>query len=62
MLARSDPARSEHLLDLAQAAIDERWRYYEQLSGVERAIPHLDDPDERVGVERQTPVEVIDHE
>ena len=38
MLARSDPDRSNRLLDLAQTEIDERWRYYEQLADVERAI------------------------
>jgi pyruvate-ferredoxin/flavodoxin oxidoreductase len=48
MLARSDPGRSAELLDLAQQDIDERWRYYEQLAGVERSLhqPHrpvLDD-------------------
>jgi pyruvate-ferredoxin/flavodoxin oxidoreductase len=48
MLARSDPARSEELLDLAQDAIDERWRYYEQLVAVERRVPHVDDPDEHL--------------
>ena len=41
MLARSDPERSDMLLDLAQDAIDERWRYYEQLSSVERRIPSV---------------------
>jgi pyruvate-ferredoxin/flavodoxin oxidoreductase len=46
MLARTDPSRSEELLDLAQAAIDERWRYYEQLVAVELRVPHVDDPDE----------------
>jgi pyruvate-ferredoxin/flavodoxin oxidoreductase len=45
MLARTDPARSERLLDLAQSAIDERWRYYLQLAEVERTVPHIDDPD-----------------
>jgi len=25
---------------LAQADVDERWRYYEQLAGVERSVPH----------------------
>ncbi len=45
MLARSDPARSAHLLDLAQAAITERWHFYEQLVGVERAVPHVDETD-----------------
>ncbi|MEI6360953.1 MAG: pyruvate:ferredoxin (flavodoxin) oxidoreductase [Actinomycetes bacterium] len=39
VLARSDPARSEHLQALAQADVDERWHYYEQLAGVERTIP-----------------------
>jgi pyruvate-ferredoxin/flavodoxin oxidoreductase len=36
MLARSDPAGSERLLSMAQSDIDERWRFYEQLAGVER--------------------------
>jgi pyruvate-ferredoxin/flavodoxin oxidoreductase len=40
MLARSDPARSAELLDLAQQDIDERWHYYEQLAGVERSLHH----------------------
>jgi pyruvate-ferredoxin/flavodoxin oxidoreductase len=67
MLARSDPDRSGHLLDLAQAAIDERWRFYEQLVGVERNVPHVDDHDELVEVERSatsdgTPVEVAHHD
>jgi len=39
VLERSDPARSEHLQALAQADVDERWHYYEQLAGVERSIP-----------------------
>ena len=38
MLARSDPDRSAMLLGLAQADIDERWHYYEQLAGVERMV------------------------
>ena len=36
MLARSDPSAPAELLALAQADVDERWRYYEQLAGVER--------------------------
>ncbi len=44
MLARSDPERAEHLFALAQADVDERWRYYEQLAGVERTVPHEEDP------------------
>jgi pyruvate-ferredoxin/flavodoxin oxidoreductase len=53
MLARSDPGRSAELLDLAQQDIDERWHYYEQLAGVERALhqPHRpvldDEPSDR---------------
>ena len=40
MLARSDPERSRHLLAMAQSDVTERWRYYEQLAHVERAMPH----------------------
>ncbi|WP_370327730.1 pyruvate:ferredoxin (flavodoxin) oxidoreductase [Euzebya sp.] len=40
MLERSDPVRAAHLMELAQADVDERWSYYEQLAGVERSIPH----------------------
>ena len=39
VLDRSDPVRAEHLQALAQADVDERWHYYEQLAGVERSIP-----------------------
>ena len=39
MLARSDPEQSRHLLALAQADADERWRYYEQLAGLTRTVP-----------------------
>lgn len=46
MLARTDPERSEHLLDLAQVAIDERWRFYQQLAEVERTVPHIPAPDQ----------------
>jgi pyruvate-ferredoxin/flavodoxin oxidoreductase len=55
MLARSDPARSEQLLDLAQAGIDERRHFYEQLVEVERTVPHIDDPDELVKIDRTEP-------
>ena len=43
-LDRIDHDRSEHLMHLAQADIDERWHYYEQLAGVERSMST--DPDE----------------
>jgi pyruvate-ferredoxin/flavodoxin oxidoreductase len=39
MLTRSDPDRARHLLGLAQADVDERWHYYEQLAGVQRSVP-----------------------
>ncbi len=40
MLARSQPERARHLMAMAQSDVDERWRYYEQLAGVVRALPH----------------------
>jgi len=39
MLARSEPERARHLLALAQADVNERWRYYQQLAGEERSVP-----------------------
>ncbi len=64
MLARSNPERSDMLLDLAQDAIDERWRYYEQLSSVERRIPsvHHDDPIETAVELSHPPVTSDDRE
>jgi pyruvate/2-oxoacid:ferredoxin oxidoreductase beta subunit len=46
MLARSDKERSEHLLTLAQADADERWRLYSQLAGMERTVSHEETPAE----------------
>jgi pyruvate-ferredoxin/flavodoxin oxidoreductase len=40
MLERSDPERAHHLLTLAQADVDERWRFYSQLAQVERTVAH----------------------
>ena len=37
MLARSKPEASARLLDLGQQDIDDRWHFYEQLAGVDRA-------------------------
>ena len=54
MLAHSDPERSGHLLALAQADADERWHYYEQLAGEERAVPHEDG---RVAPDEDAPTE-----
>ena len=50
MLARTDPDRFAELSELAQADIDERWRFYEQLAGLERTVPHTD---EEAGEERE---------
>jgi len=41
MLQRTAPLRAEQLLDAAQADIQERWRYYLQLAGIERIAPTL---------------------
>ena len=47
-LARQDPHRSEELLATAQEDVDERWRLYQQLAGVERTMhqPATGEPDE----------------
>ena len=44
VLQRSDPERATMLRELAQADVDERWRYYEQLAGLVRTSP-ADEPD-----------------
>jgi len=41
ILERTDPERAHELAELAQADADERWRYYEQLAGMHRSVPHL---------------------
>ena len=40
MLERRDPDRAKVMRELAGRDVAERWRYYEQLAGVERSIPH----------------------
>ncbi len=46
VLARSDPERAARLRELAQADVDERWHYYEQLAGVGRRMADtVGDPD-----------------
>ena len=40
MLKRSDPKRAEALWKRANADVEERWRYYSQMSAVERALTH----------------------
>ena len=44
MLERSDPERARKLAVLAQADAEERWRFYEQLAGLERTVPHEGEP------------------
>jgi pyruvate-ferredoxin/flavodoxin oxidoreductase len=39
MLARANPEHAAQLMKLAQEDIDEQWRYYAQLAGVERSTP-----------------------
>ena len=38
VLARTHPERAERLIELAQADVDERWRYYSQLGTIERTV------------------------
>ncbi|MBI4042592.1 MAG: pyruvate:ferredoxin (flavodoxin) oxidoreductase [Deltaproteobacteria bacterium] len=42
-LAESDPSAFSHLMELAQKDIEERWRYYKQMEGVERHVPGLNE-------------------
>ena len=44
VLGRTHPERAAELAGLAQADADERWRYYEQLAGLERTVPHAQAP------------------
>ena len=41
ILQRTDPDRAATLAELAQADADERWRYYAQLAGIQRSVPHV---------------------
>ncbi|QDV83327.1 pyruvate:ferredoxin (flavodoxin) oxidoreductase [Planctomycetes bacterium TBK1r] len=45
MLARSKPERARELMELAQKDIDDTWHYYQQLAGVERDNPDLQQTD-----------------
>jgi pyruvate-ferredoxin/flavodoxin oxidoreductase len=51
VLERTHPERAAELGALAQADVDERWRYYEQLAGLSRSVPHLPPPEVRPEVE-----------
>jgi pyruvate-ferredoxin/flavodoxin oxidoreductase len=39
MLARTKPETAQRLMSLAQQDIAERWRFYEQMAGVQRGVP-----------------------
>jgi pyruvate-ferredoxin/flavodoxin oxidoreductase len=39
MLAQADPERAKQLAKSAQADIDARWKFYEQVAGVHRTVP-----------------------
>jgi pyruvate-ferredoxin/flavodoxin oxidoreductase len=45
ILERTHPHEAAKLAQLAQADADERWRYYEQLAGIHRTVPHAPDPE-----------------
>ncbi len=45
ILARTHPERAVELAALAQADVDERWRFYEQLAAMHRSVPHVHQPD-----------------
>jgi len=42
-LARTHPQEAARLSALAQADVTERWRYYEQLAGMQRTVPEVAD-------------------
>ncbi len=48
ILQRTQPERAAELATLAQEDADERWRYYEQLAGIERTVPHVHRPDPEI--------------
>ena len=48
VLHRTNPERAAELATLAQADADERWRYYQQLAGIERTVPHIHQPDPEI--------------
>jgi pyruvate-ferredoxin/flavodoxin oxidoreductase len=46
ILERTNPDKAAELAELMQADADEKWRYYEQLAGIHRSVPHLHAKDE----------------
>jgi pyruvate-ferredoxin/flavodoxin oxidoreductase len=59
-LKRTHPDRAAELAELAQADADERWRYYQQLGGIERTVPHVQQRDP--SVESEVGTDAGDHE
>jgi pyruvate-ferredoxin/flavodoxin oxidoreductase len=51
ILERSDPERARHLLTLAQADAEERWRFYQQMAQVERTVSHEEAEEGPTGLE-----------
>ena len=43
ILQRTNPDRAAELALLAQADVDERRRFYEQLAGIHRSVPHIEE-------------------
>jgi pyruvate-ferredoxin/flavodoxin oxidoreductase len=52
-MLRAPIRRAPGLLALAQHDVDERWRYYEQLAGVEAGTASAEDPDELPDTEEE---------
>jgi pyruvate-ferredoxin/flavodoxin oxidoreductase len=48
ILQRTNPERAAELAVLAQADVNERRRYYEQLAGIHRSVPHIEEEIELV--------------
>ena len=42
ILQRSNPERAAEFAQLLQADADEKWRYYEQMAGMHRSVPHVE--------------------
>ncbi len=62
VLARSDPARFARLAAEASADARERWRYYQQLAGLDRTAPQLPDADTNSAPNPDRPDGAADHE
>jgi pyruvate-ferredoxin/flavodoxin oxidoreductase len=58
ILERTHPDRARQLAALMQADVDERWHYYEQLAGMERAVPHEPVESTETATATETPVGV----